>query len=60
MLLGKSKSGKSALLQKFLLRPFCDQYNPTHGTSAVVNSVDLPGGKQCYLIVRPQPDLTNP
>lgn len=49
--LGASGSGKSALLSAFLNRPFNTTYHPTIKPQAAVNSVELQGGKQCYLIL---------
>jgi len=49
--LGSSGSGKSAMLSAFLQRPFTHMYHPTIKPRAAVNSVELKGGKQCYLIL---------
>ncbi|KAF2745230.1 mitochondrial Rho GTPase 1 [Sporormia fimetaria CBS 119925] len=49
--LGSSGSGKSALLSAFLQRPFSHTYHPTIKPRSAVNSVELKGGKQCYLIL---------
>lgn len=49
--LGSSGSGKSALLSAFLQRPFDQTYHPTIKPRSAVNSVELKGGKQCYLIL---------
>lgn len=49
--LGAPASGKSALLNAFLNRPFSSTYHPTIQPQTAVNSVELPGGKQCYLIL---------
>ncbi|KAI9673004.1 MAG: ERMES complex Ca(2+)-binding regulatory GTPase gem1 [Caeruleum heppii] len=49
--LGASQSGKSSLLDAFLNRPFNRLYHPTIKPRTAVNSVELPGGKQCYLIL---------
>jgi Ras family protein T1 len=49
--LGASGSGKSALLSAFLSRPFSQTYHPTIKPRSAVNSVELKGGKQCYLII---------
>ncbi|KAF2123547.1 mitochondrial Rho GTPase [Dothidotthia symphoricarpi CBS 119687] len=48
---GSSGSGKSTLLSSFLQRPFTQTYHPTIKPRAAVNSVELKGGKQCYLIL---------
>lgn len=49
--LGASGAGKSSLLDAFLNRPFEGLYNPTIKPRRAVNSVELPGGKQVYLIL---------
>ncbi|KAF2452854.1 EF hand associated-domain-containing protein [Lineolata rhizophorae] len=49
--LGAPGAGKSALLSAFLSRPFRATYHPTIKPRAAVNAVELPGGKQCYLIL---------
>lgn len=49
--LGAPGSGKSALLNAFLNRPFSSSYHPTIKPQTAVNSVELQGGKQCYLIM---------
>lgn len=49
--LGAPGSGKSSLLDAFLSRPFSPTYHPTIKPRAAVNSVELPGGKQCTLIL---------
>ncbi len=49
--LGASSSGKSSLLDAFLARPLTETYNPTIKSQMVVNSVEMRGGKQCYLIL---------
>ncbi|MCJ1482611.1 ERMES complex Ca(2+)-binding regulatory GTPase gem1 [Schaereria dolodes] len=49
--LGAPGSGKSSLLHSFLARPFSSTYHPTIQPRTAVNSVELPGGKQCYLIL---------
>lgn len=50
-LIGSPGAGKSSLLDAFLSRPFSQTYNPTIKPRAAVNSVELPGGKQCTLIL---------
>ena len=50
-ILGAPGSGKSSLLDAFLSRPFSSTYNPTIKPRTAVNGVELPGGKQCYLIL---------
>ncbi|KZF21122.1 mitochondrial Rho GTPase 1 [Xylona heveae TC161] len=50
--LGASHSGKSSLLDAFLSRPFSPTFHPTIKPRTAVNSVELPGGKQCYLIMQ--------
>lgn len=49
--LGGPGSGKSSLLDAFLSRPFSSTYHPTIKPRTAVNSVELPGGKQCTLIL---------
>ncbi|KAI9864191.1 MAG: ERMES complex Ca(2+)-binding regulatory GTPase gem1 [Vezdaea acicularis] len=49
--LGASGSGKSSLLDAFLSRPFDATYHPTIKPRTAVNSVELHGGRQCYLIL---------
>ena len=49
--LGMSGSGKSSLLDAFLSRPFSSTYHPTIHPRVAVNTVELPGGRQCYLIL---------
>jgi mitochondrial Rho GTPase 1 len=49
--LGAPGSGKSSLLNAFLSRPFSTTYHPTIQPRTAVNTVELPGGKQCYLIL---------
>lgn len=51
-LVGTSQSGKSALLDSFLARPFNHLYHPTIQPRTVVNTVELPGGRQCYLVLK--------
>ncbi|QLG73141.1 hypothetical protein HG535_0E02250 [Zygotorulaspora mrakii] len=51
-ILGKPKSGKSALLESFLGRSFSDLYSPTLRPQIAVNSLELKGGKQYYLIMQ--------
>ncbi|KAI4211206.1 MAG: hypothetical protein LQ351_006004 [Letrouitia transgressa] len=49
--LGAPHSGKSSLLDAFLSRPFAPTYHPTIKPRTAVNTVELPGGKQCTLIL---------
>jgi Ras family protein T1 len=49
--LGASGSGKTSLLDALLARPFSQTHSPTIKPRSAVNSVELPGGKQCYLIL---------
>lgn len=49
-LLGAPGAGKSSLLDAFLNRPFDNLYRPTIKPRRTVNSVELPGGKQVYMI----------
>ena len=50
-ILGPPSSGKSSLLDAFLSQPFSSTYHPTLKPHLAVNSVELPGGKQCTLIL---------
>ncbi|EXJ76247.1 mitochondrial Rho GTPase 1 [Cladophialophora psammophila CBS 110553] len=50
--LGAPQSGKSALLDAFLAQPFNSLYRPTIQPRVAVNTVELPGGRQCYLILK--------
>ncbi|KAF2098271.1 mitochondrial Rho GTPase 1 [Rhizodiscina lignyota] len=50
--LGSAGSGKSSLLSAFLNRQFSPNYSPTIKPQVAVNSVELQGGKQCYLILQ--------
>ncbi|MCJ1299999.1 ERMES complex Ca(2+)-binding regulatory GTPase gem1 [Hypocenomyce scalaris] len=56
-ILGGPGSGKSSLLDSFLSRPFTSTYHPTIKPRTAVNSVELPGGKQCYLILEEHGEL---
>jgi mitochondrial Rho GTPase 1 len=51
-ILGAPQSGKTALLNAFLNRPFNNTYVSSTKSETAVNSVELQGGKQCYLILR--------
>lgn len=50
-IIGAPSSGKSSLIDAFLSRPFSQTYHPTIKPRKAVNSVELPGGKQCTLIL---------
>lgn len=50
-MIGAAGAGKSSLLDSFLNRPFDGLYHPTIKPRRAVNSVELHGGKQCYLIL---------
>lgn len=50
-ILGGSGSGKSSLSEVFLNRAYSETHNPTIKPRIVVNSVELRGGKQAYLIL---------
>ncbi|KAK6346604.1 ERMES complex Ca(2+)-binding regulatory GTPase gem1 [Orbilia brochopaga] len=49
--IGAPSSGKSSLLDALLNRPFDATYHPTIKPLTAVNSVELPLGKQIYLIL---------
>ncbi|CAN8098458.1 unnamed protein product [Discula destructiva] len=49
--LGAPGAGKSSLLDAFLNRSFDPLHRPTIKPRRAVNSVELQGGKQCYLIL---------
>lgn len=51
-ILGKGNSGKSSLLESFLGRSFSEAYSPTIRPKVAVNSLELKGGKQYYLILQ--------
>lgn len=50
--LGAPASGKSCLLGALLGRSLNHMYHPTIHPRVVVNTVELPGGRQCYLILK--------
>ena len=50
-ILGSAEAGKSSLLESFLSRPISQTYYPTIKPRTAVNAVELPGGKQCTLIL---------
>lgn len=50
-MLGGGGAGKSSLLDAFLNRPFEPLHRPTIKPRRAVNSVELPGGRQVYLIL---------
>ncbi|ODV94724.1 hypothetical protein PACTADRAFT_50589 [Pachysolen tannophilus NRRL Y-2460] len=49
--LGSPGSGKTSLLEAFLGRQYSELYSPTIQQRIVANTVELTGGKQCYLIL---------
>ncbi|SCU96096.1 LAMI_0F05204g1_1 [Lachancea mirantina] len=49
---GKPKCGKSCLLESFLGRSFSENYSPTIKPKIAVNSLELKGSKQYYLILQ--------
>ncbi|XP_062156578.1 mitochondrial Rho GTPase 1-like isoform X2 [Alnus glutinosa] len=53
---GPKKAGKSALLNSFLGRPFCDKYTPTIEDHYAVNVVDEPRGTKKTLVLREIPE----
>ena len=50
-IVGAPGSGKSSVLDAFLARPYSMTYHPTIKSRTAVSAVELPGGKQCYLIL---------
>lgn len=50
-LVGAPGAGKSSLLDAFLARGFNPLHRPTIQPRTAVNTVELPGGRQCYLII---------
>ncbi|KAH3900366.1 probable Mitochondrial Rho GTPase 1 [Saccharomycodes ludwigii] len=50
--IGNAKSGKTALLDALLGRPTTEVYSPTIKSRIAVNSLELRGGKQYYLILQ--------
>ncbi len=50
-IVGAPGAGKSTLLDAFLGQPFDPLHRPTIRPRRAVNSVELEGGKQCYLIL---------
>ena len=50
-ILGAPGAGKSSVLDTFLKIPFDGLHRPTIQPRRAVDSVELPGGKQCYLIL---------
>lgn len=50
-IVGSSGCGKSTILDVFLNKPFSEVYCPTIKQRTAINSVEMQGGKQCYLIV---------
>jgi mitochondrial Rho GTPase 1 len=52
VVLGSPQAGKSTLLDALLGRPFSTIYHPTIQPKTAVNTVELPGGRQCYLILK--------
>ncbi|XWS31589.1 hypothetical protein CRYUN_Cryun23aG0089200 [Craigia yunnanensis] len=53
---GPKRSGKSALLNSFLGRPFSSNYTPTNGVRYVTNVVEQIGGTQKTLILQEIPE----
>lgn len=51
-MIGNAKSGKSMVLESFLGRSFTDVYSPTLKPQIAVNSLELKGGEQYYLILQ--------
>ncbi|KAG8485539.1 hypothetical protein CXB51_018904 [Gossypium anomalum] len=53
---GPKKSGKSALLNSFIGRPFSSNYTPTNDVRYVANAVEQIGGSQKTLILQEIPE----
>lgn len=51
-IIGKAYCGKTSILESFLGRTFSDIYSPTIQPRIAVNSLELKGGQQCYLILQ--------
>ena len=51
IVVGAPNSGKSSLLQLFLTGSYSEMYSPTIQPRICVKDIELPGGKQCYLIL---------
>ncbi|SMN18749.1 similar to Saccharomyces cerevisiae YAL048C GEM1 Evolutionarily-conserved tail-anchored outer mitochondrial membrane GTPase which regulates mitochondrial morphology [Maudiozyma saulgeensis] len=52
LVIGKQKCGKTSLLDSFLGRIYSTLYTPTTKPRIAVNSLELKGGKQYYLILQ--------
>lgn len=52
LVIGKQKCGKTSLLESFLGRLYSTLYTPTTKPRIAVNSLELKGGKQYYLILQ--------
>ncbi|ODV89190.1 hypothetical protein CANCADRAFT_134671 [Tortispora caseinolytica NRRL Y-17796] len=57
LLLGAGGCGKSSIMSAFLSHGFSPAYRPTILSSLAVNTVEMTGGKQCYLIVEEPGEL---
>ncbi|XWS42415.1 hypothetical protein CRYUN_Cryun16bG0012600 [Craigia yunnanensis] len=53
---GPANTGKSALMNSFLGRPYSDSYSPTTDEQYAVNVVELPGGIKKTLVLREIPE----
>lgn len=51
LILGAPGSGKSSLLNAFLSKNFSPLHHPTIHSATAINTVELPGGRQIYLIL---------
>ena len=51
LILGAPASGKTCLLNAFLSKPFTTLHHPTIHSATAINTVELPGGRQIYLIL---------
>lgn len=53
---GPRKSGKSAILNSFIGRPYSEAYNPTNEDRYAVNVVDISRENRKYLVLKEIPD----
>ncbi|KKY17501.1 putative mitochondrial gtpase (miro-2) [Phaeomoniella chlamydospora] len=51
LIIGAPGSGKTSLLNAFLSKEFSPLHHPTIHSATAINTVELPGGRQIYLIL---------